>query len=234
MLFIAHNIANVVRRLFSKFHLKKKSVGPLEDGGELDAGIESTSNLKDPESNEQMKDDCKNDQAAMFEEKKNCSGFFDRKDISEWLEDSFIEGGIQTFSPLENENSRPSSRNEADYLQFSDHSNEATNENEMILEDPKRTSTPTKLVKFPKNQSREFNILTMYTPQKLRKFLYEKCDHKKGLELTLDLSNQECSQCIVVDEQKKENEGENDSVEVDFVNTMKDKIRRKLMNTSYV
>ena len=234
-----------VGRSFAKRWSKPKAHQLLEDTAPRVVVPQSLSNIKDPESispskasvDAEPKNVCRNDQAAMFDEKKNCGGLEERKyvETSEWLEDSFIEGGIQTFTPLENESGKSSNKTE-DYLQFSNYSNTETNETN--FEEPLRTSTPTKIktVKSaPKKDVHEFNISKIYTPQKLRRFLHEKCDPKKGLEMTLDISKLDFSQCIVVDEQKRYNKGNDNSTELDdFVNLTKDKIRRRLINMSYV
>lgn len=226
-----------------------------ENAASILADIQSFTNIKDPEStcpstesvdnslndqwNNESSDDCNNDQAAMFDEKKNWNGPEERRDAdtSEWLEDSFIEGGIQTFISFENDSFRSSNRME-DYLQFSNHSN--AEPLDALMKGAPRSSTPTKFTPFEnlnQHEIRKFNISKIFSPPKLRQFMYGKSSAKRGLEMTPDLSRMEYSQCIVVDEQKKEQDedGDDDSVDLAyFVNTTKDRIRRRLMNGSYV
>ena len=201
----------------------------------------SLSNIKDPESVSPSRASVDNvwDQAAMFDEKKNSKGFKERNDAdsSEWLESSFIEGGIQTFSMAENENGRSMNKTE-DYLQFSGAKNTERKNTEMVFKDPPRTSTPKKFTnaeKVPRAQMKDIDMSSTYSPQKLRNFLYSKCEQERGLELTLGLSKLTYSQFIVVDEQKKLKDRDDNSLRLNyFVNSTKNKIRRRLMNMSNV
>ena len=175
----------------------------------------------------------------MFDEKKNFKGLEERKDAdaSEWLESSFIEGGIQTYTMFENESCRSTNKTD-DYLQFSAIKNAERDDTDMATKELPKSSTPrrlTKLTDVTRPQKHDTDISINFTPQKLRKYLYSKTEQKRGLELALGLSKLTYSQCIVVNEQKKLKSKDQNSLKLNyFVNSTKDKIRRRLMNMSYV
>ena len=232
-------LQHLVRRIFARN--KRKGEMTTHIDVTLGALPRSLSNIKDPESVSPSRASVDNvsDQAAMFDEKKNSKGLQERNDAdsSEWLESSFIEGGIQTFSMVENENGRSINKTD-DYLQFSTIKNTERKNTEMAFKDPLRASTPRKfpdVEKISKTQMNNLETSSTYSPRKLRNFLYSKCEQEKGLELALGLSKLTYSQFIVVDEQKRLKDRDENSLRLNyFVNSTKDKIRRRLMNMSKV
>ena len=235
----AARLKYIVSRLFAK-RKRKQNKSPSLDGLTTSLSI-SQSNIKDPESMSPSTVSVDNvcDQAAMFDEKKDSKGIEKRKDgdASEWLESSFIEGGIQTYSLLESESTRSNSKTE-DYLQFTSiKTTDRRRRPGMTINDPLRTSTPKRLntlKNIPERRLKETSISRIYTPRNLRNFLYNKYEQKKGLELTFGLSKLAYSQFVVVDEQKKLEKRDQNSLKLDyFVNSTKEKIRRRQMNMSY-
>ena len=218
---------------------RKQKKSPSLDGLSASLSI-SHSNIKDPESMSPSTVSVDNvcDQAAMFDEKKDSKGIKKRKDgdASEWLESSFIEGGIQTYSLIESESTRSNNKTE-DYLQFTSIKTTDRRKPGMTINGPLRTSTPKRLntlKNVPERRLKEANVSRIYTPKNLRNFLYNKYEQKKGLELTFGLSKLAYSQFVVVDEQKKLEKRDQNSLKLDyFVNSTKDKIRRRQMNMSY-
>ena len=243
--YIAGWIPHRVKYLFTKLIAKKADNKPTKTQNVT--AQRSLNNIKDPESisalacpgetNRPEKNDT--DQGAVFDEKENWNGFEERQDNDshEWLEGSFIEGGIETFSPLETDGNKASNKTE-DYLQMSSNNRESCVVDTSDKVGP-RTSTPASSSVFGESSQQNGSYLNKtrtYTPKKLKKFMFDKYN-ESGLGVASCLSELENSHCIIVDEQKKENNirqidwGRGID---DLVNVTKNKIRNRLMNVSYV
>eukprot|EP00112_Aurelia_sp_Birch-Aquarium-sp1_P025824 Seg881.2 transcript_id=Seg881.2/GoldUCD/mRNA.D3Y31 product="hypothetical protein" protein_id=Seg881.2/GoldUCD/D3Y31 len=212
-------------------------------------GPQSLTNIKDPESvspsrasvDEQSESNFEDDQPAVCDEKKNWIGLEQRKDTepTEWLEGSYIEGGIQTYTQLENENNRPANRT-GDYLQTSGENSRNAGHQEHITP---RTSTPVQPIVFkPKRNSSLLNDSKIYTPVKLQRFLFERYNETQDIGIGIDESELDLTRVAVAAEQKRgsmnyydtESKTTNLSGLDDFVSATKIKIRSRLMNMSYV
>ena len=222
-------------------------------------GPQSLTNIKDPESvspsrvsvDDQFESNSEEDQPAVCDEKKNWIGLEERKDTepTEWLEGSYIEGGIETYTQLENENNRHASRNlasaqanrTADYLQMSGENSRNAGHQESIIP---RTSTPEQPIVIKPNRNMSLlNDSKIYTPVKLQKFLFERYNQTQDVGIGIDESELDLSRVAVVAEQKRGSMNYYDTTDSkstnlsgldDFVSATKIKIRNRLMNMSYV
>ncbi|XP_065054406.1 uncharacterized protein LOC135683156 [Rhopilema esculentum] len=242
--YIAGWIPHRVKCMFTKPNAKKAGNEPTKTPDV--AAQRSLNNIKDPESilalacpgETNRLETIDTVQGAVFDEKENWSGFEERQDNDshEWLEGSFIEGGIETFSPLEADGNKVGNKTE-DYLQMSSNNREPCAD--ASDKAGPRTSTPASSSVFGESSQQNGSYLNetrTYTPKKLKKFMFDKFN-ESGLGVASCLSELENSHCIIVDEQKKES----NMRQIDWgrgiddlVNVTKNRIRNRLMNVSYV